>query len=290
MSPLIIDVHTHVFSEEVKRHPDRYAAACTWFAHLYPEGRPRRLAVVEDLVAELDESGIDRAVMCGFGWSSHELCVEANDYALGALRRYPGRLLAFAAIYPPAGERAVAEIERCARAGIAGIGEMMPDGQGFLFDSAQVMTPIVEAAMAYRLPILVHASEPLGHRYRGKGTTTPEVLYRFLRRFPQVRLICAHWGGGLPFYELMPKVREAAANVVYDTAASPLLYRPQILAAAIQLVGEEKVIFGSDFPLLRQSRVLEHLRQSGLSNEVMEKILGGNAARFLGLPKSEPEH
>jgi predicted TIM-barrel fold metal-dependent hydrolase len=193
--------------------------------------------------------------------------------------------LPFVAIQPRSAG-AVAEINRCADLGARGIGELMPDSQGFRLDEAEVLGPAIEAACERGLPILTHASEPIGHVYPGKGTVTPDTVYRFAVAFPEAVLICAHWGGGLPFYELMPEVGKALRNVYYDTAAGLSLYRKAIYRTAVAAVGPGKVLFGSDYPLIRQSRFLAHIRQSGLDEESSAQLLGGNAARLLRLEEA----
>ena len=178
---------------------------------------------------------------------------------------------------------AVAEIERCAAAGAKGIGELNPNTQGFDIADTSVMTPVMEAAEALELVVLSHASEPVGHDYPGKGSVTPKGLLHFAESFPHARMVFAHWGGGLPFYALMPEVKKALFNVWFDSAASPLLYGRRVFAAVADLVGSERVLFGSDFPLLRQRRVLEQARSVDLSAGAQEALLGGNAAALLNL-------
>ncbi|MFQ5879654.1 MAG: amidohydrolase family protein, partial [Dehalococcoidia bacterium] len=84
------------------------------------------------------------------------------------------------------------------------------------------------------------------------------------------------------FYALMPEVA-ALANVYYDTAASPFLYRSQVYRWAAQLVGADRILFGSDFPLTSQSRQRRAIEEAGLRNDDRALILGGNARRILGL-------
>ena len=96
-------------------------------------------------------------------------------------------------------------------------------------------------------------------------------------------IILAHWGGGLPFYALMPEVKKAIKNVFFDTAASPLLYSPQIYEQAVSLVGAERILFGSDYPLLEQGRALKEITSLNLSEEAKNLILAGNAQRLLGM-------
>jgi hypothetical protein len=109
-----IDAHTHVFAPEVVKQRDRLFARDPYFRQLYEQPRSR-LATAEELLAELERSGFDAAVACGWGWTDHALCVEQNDYLIDAVRRYPDRLIGFAAIQPTAGEAAVREVERALR-------------------------------------------------------------------------------------------------------------------------------------------------------------------------------
>jgi hypothetical protein len=123
----------------------------------------------------------------------------------------------------------------------------------------------------------------VGHDYPGKGAITPDVLYPFITSFPDLTIVCAHWGGGLPFYALMPEVKKAMSNVFFDTAASPFLYSPQVYTQVIQLVGTDKILFGSDYPLLAQGRLLGEIRSLDLPEETKNLILSGNAQRLLGI-------
>ena len=127
------------------------------------------------------------------------------------------------------------------------------------------------------------ASRGLGDGYKGQGANTPDKLYRFIQNFPGNVIICAHWGGGLPFYSLMPEVKESLKNVYFDSAASPFLYRPEVFGAVSELAGAGKVLFASDYPLLEMSRPLEQARSAGLAPDVEAALLSGNAAKLFGL-------
>ena len=242
------------------------------------------MASAEELVSTMDGAGIDVSVMQGIGWNDIGLARHANDYAIEAVRRFPMRLRGFCSVNPRWGAAAVAEVERCAKAGLSGIGELHPDTQGFDLGDEATMAPIVEAAMALGMPILTHASEPVGHPYAGKGRTTPDVLCRLIDNFPGATIICAHWGGGLPFYALMPEVLASLQNVFFDTAASPFLYRPDVFPTVVQLVGDDKVLWGTDYPLIDQKRLIRQVTNAPISDEAKDGILYTNAARLLGLP------
>ncbi|MFH1002574.1 MAG: amidohydrolase family protein [Chloroflexota bacterium] len=272
----------HVFPPRLSRERERYVAADPAFALLYTHPKAR-LATADELVASMDEAGIELSVMVNIGWSRHEMCVETNDYILEAVTRYPGRLAGFGAVQPLAGEAAVAEIERCARAGMKGVGELRPDVQGFDLADRRLMAPLAAVMEQYHLILLTHASEPVGHQYPGKGSLTPAVIYPFITAFPGLTVVCAHWGGGLPFYALMPEVKRALANTYFDTAASPFLYRPQVYHQVVQLVGADRVLFGSDYPLLAPGRLLKEIDSLDLPRETRDQILSGNARRLLGV-------
>ena len=72
-------------------------------------------------------------------------------------------------------------------------------------------------------------------------------------------------------------------NVFIDTAASPFLYSPQIYNQVIQLVGADKILFGTDYPLLTPGRLLKEIDSLDLPEETKSLILSGNAQRLLGI-------
>jgi predicted TIM-barrel fold metal-dependent hydrolase len=283
MLRMIVDFHTHVVPSGIKERRADYAGRDACFSLLYAEPKAK-LATAEEVIASMDEHGIDKSVILNLGWVSHELCVETNDYILEAIARYPERLIGFCIIQPLAGDKALKELERCARNGVKGIGEMRPDVQDFDLKDSSVMKPVIETAVKHNLIFLTHASEPVGHQYFGKGNITPEAIYPFILNFPDLKVVCAHWGGGLPFYALMPEVAEALGNVYFDTAATPFLYKPQIFKQIADIAGSDKILFGSDYPLLSPKRIIDQLESTGLSQEDKAKILGGNAQRLLSIP------
>jgi len=273
---MIIDFHTHIFSPQIKKDRSKYIAGDPCFASLY-SSPDARLATADELIASMDKDGIDISVVLNIGWTKHELCVESNDYILESIARYPQRLIGFGAVPLQSPEAALNEIERCVKGGMKGIGEMR------LASYEEIIKPVIETIIRHKLILLTHASEPVGHQYPGKGSITPELLYPFITSFPDLTLVCAHWGGGLPFYALMPEVKKAMGNVFFDTAASPFLYSPQIYNQVRQLVGADKILFGSDYPLLAPSRLLKEIRSLELPEETESLILSGNAQRLLGI-------
>lgn len=279
---MIIDFHTHIFPPGMKGNRGSYLGRDPCFNILYANPKAK-IATADDLIANMDEEGIDISVVLNIGWSSHELCLETNDYIMEAIARYPNRLVGFCAVQPLAGDKALTEIERCVRGGVKGIGELRCDTQAFDLTNKDIMEPIAQIAIEHHLVFLTHSSELVGHSYPGKGAITPDILYRFIQNFPDLCVVCAHWGGGLPFYALMPEVAKALTNVYFDTAASPFLYRDGIFEHVAEIVGEDKILFGSDHPLIAQNRIVKSIRSLNFTEEAKAMILGENAQRILAL-------
>jgi predicted TIM-barrel fold metal-dependent hydrolase len=279
---MIIDFHSHVFPPQIKKNRSRYIDSDPCFAILYSDPKAK-LVTADELIASMDRAGVNVSVILNIGWTTHELCVETNDYILESITRYPDRLIGFCSVQPQSFEAALDEIERCAKGGIKGVGELRPDIQLFDLMDDEIMEPFTSILKKHRLIMLTHASEPVGHIYAGKGAVTPEILYPFIAKHPGLDIICAHWGGGLPFYALMPEVKKAMGNVYFDTAASPFLYSPNIYEQVVQLVGADRVLFGSDYPLMEHERLIREIKSCSLPEETKKQILAGNAQRLLGI-------
>lgn len=279
---MLIDFHTHIFPPDIQRHRERYCARDPWFDKLY-SNPGTRIATAEDLIAEMDESGVEVSVTFSFGWTDTGLIEETNNYVIDVMRRYPKRIYGMAVLQPTAGAQAVRELDRCARAGMIGLGELMPHGQGYKLSDIDLLMPIMEVVREHQLIVLSHCSEPIGHIYPGKGDVTLQDVVTFLTEFPDVPFVAAHWGGGLPFYCLMPEIQQITANVWYDTAATAYLYRNTIVPVVAELVGVERILFASDFGLLPQRRIMDYVSQSGLDAGAVENVLGRNAQQLLGL-------
>jgi len=284
---MIIDFHTHVFSPQIKKNRGKYIDSDPCFAILYAE-KNAKLTTADELIDSMDKEGVDISVIVNIGWVTHELCVETNDYILESVARYPERLIGFCSVQPNSYDAAVAEIERCAKGGMRGVGEIRPDMQ--LFDlSDELMMPIIEVLRKHKLILLTHASEPVGHSYPGKGIITPAMLYPLIASLPDLTIVCAHWGGGLPFYALMPEVKQAMRNVFFDTAASPYLYSPQVYNQVISLVGSDKILFGSDYPVMTPGRLLKEINSLDLPEATKKLILSGNARRLLDIKDKQEQ-
>ncbi len=276
---MIVDSHVHVLPARMRLDRAGIAGTEPWFA-LCHEG-DRVIATADELISAMDEDGVDVSVCYSWPFATAALCSEANEHLAEVQRQHPTRVVAYAIINPTSPDVAQ-ELQACVRLGLRGVGELNCDAQGFSLDDPAVDTA-VEASVALGLPWTLHCSEPLGHEYPGKGTTTPDKVVRFASRHPELQLVCAHLGGGLPFYAHMPEVAAVCRGLWFDTAAGPFLYAPSAYRDVVQLCGADRLLYGSDYPLLRAPRYRTALESAGLDARQMDLVMGGAAASLLRL-------
>ena len=279
---MLVDIHTHIFPPEIIRDRERFFPCEPEFRLLYDSPKAK-LSSAEALIAEMDEAGVDRAVTFGFPWRNPKLHVLHNDYVLNAAAKVSSRLIAFGctSLY---GREALREAERCFRGGARGLGELALYSGENLDRAAENFSDVAQICRERRGILLVHANEPVGHVYPGKASAGLDYYYSLAKLAAGVPLVFGHWGGGLCFFELLKKeAPEVLANVYYDSAASPFLYRPEIYPVAARAAGAGKILFGSDWPLISQKRCLKEMKDSGLSEAEFLAIAGENAARLLGI-------
>ncbi|MGE5603544.1 MAG: amidohydrolase family protein [Nitrososphaerales archaeon] len=293
---MIIDAHVHYTPPALRDDLDEFVREEPFWGLLLapgPDGQSLQgWATAERMIADMDAAGVDKVVMMGEYRRSHEACVARNDQTLEIMRRWPDRVIGFAVVQPKAGRAALDELARCVDAGMKGVGELGSYGQGYRLDDPDFLK-LAEACIRHDVAINLHTNEEVGRFYPGKATTPLVHYYELAVRLPELKLILAHWGGGLLFYELMPAVRKALANVWYDTAASPLIFpTARIFNAALACVAAKKILFASDYPLrIYPSRqpepdmrlFLSEFDELGLDAATRSAIAGDNAAALLGL-------
>lgn len=276
-----IDMHVHVTPPDIIQNWEQYGEKEAYF-RLLSESPVNKFATADQVVEAMDRDGFDRAVIFGFAFRDPGLCRYVNDYVMDQVKIYPDRLIGFASVLPQ--DRGVEkELIRCREGGLRGVGELFPEGQDFRLESIEDMGVFGRTCTDLGFPVIFHINEPVGHDYAGKTRTRLNQAEAFAQHFPDLDTILAHWGGGLFFYELMAEVSKSLARVYYDTAASVFLYGHRVYDVVKSLGLVDKVLFGSDYPLLPPRRYLADLEQSSLDDRDKEAILGLNAQKLLGL-------
>lgn len=279
---MIIDFHTHIFPEEICNDREQFFDNEPAFSLLYRPPKSR-LITASEILDSMNKSGVDKSVVFGFPWNNDSYVRLQNDYIIESINESEGRLIGFCCVNPFSSD-ARQEIERCLNSGMSGVGELAFYESGLDDACLIALDPIMELCRDLDCPVLMHTNEPVGHKYPGKSPMTLQQIFNLAERFRDNQIVLAHWGGGIFFYNLLRKeVREGLHNIYFDTAASPFLYEPDVYSLAIRLAGIDKILFGSDYPLIAPTRYFDEMRSAGLSASELESICGENAARLLKL-------
>jgi uncharacterized protein len=279
---MIVDVHTHIFPKFICGRRSDFFDREPAFKLLY-ESPKSKMADAETLIEFMDLNKVDVSVVFGFPWKNLDTCRKHNDYVLNSVAKYPNRLKGLCCVdmYDPG---AFSEIERCLNGGLSGVGEIAFYQSGIGPDALKLLQPVMALCKNKELPVLIHTNEPIGHVYPGKTPVTLAQIYNVAQTFPENKIIFAHWGGGIFFYYLLKKeVRQNMGNVFFDTAASPFLYDPRIYRTAIETAGVDKILLGTDFPLINPDRYFKEMDLAGLSENEKNQICCGNAERLFKL-------
>jgi predicted TIM-barrel fold metal-dependent hydrolase len=197
----------------------------------------------------MDAGGVAQTVLLGWYWQNESTCRWQNEIIAKWVRAEPERFIGFASIHPGcSAESVIAQCEAALALGLRGVGELHPAIQHFNSHS-KGWQALATWCSTHQWPINLHATEAVGHDHPGNVATPLQDYVRMAEAHPELTIILAHWGGGLAFFELNPRLRKVLKNVYYDTAASPLLYDQSIFRRLIDIVGKDKILFGSDFPL-----------------------------------------
>jgi len=274
-----IDTHVHVYPPEVQADWQKIAEREPHFASIC-SGKVHKWALAEDVVARMETDGIDQSWITGFAFRDPGLCRICNDYVKDSVKRYPALLKGLAVVNPmsPGFEK---EISRCSEQGTIGVGELFPDGQVFDIADIRQTWRLVAECHSRGLFIMLHTAEPVGREYPGKGRTGPREAAAFCTNHPEVQVVFAHMGGGLWGYETLKEMKLYLQNAWYDTAAAPYLYFPQVFSSVFAAGAGGKLLYGSDFPLLGAERYLKMLDDSGLEEDSISMVMGGNAEDLL---------
>jgi uncharacterized protein len=263
---MIIDVHTHAF-------PDHLAARA--MAQLQAETE-EVIAVLDGTVGELvrsmDRAGIDVSVVASIATkpSQFDSILRWSD----SIRSE--RIVPFPSLCPTAPE-AEAQVRRVAAEGFRGI-KLHPFYQQFVLDDERAAAAY-SAAEACGLTILMHAGFDIA--FPRDRVADPARLVRVIERHPRLQVIAAHLGGWMDWDEVEARL---LGRPVYLDVSTCFDFIDRAQAARILGGhGTEYLVFGSDSPWVDQLQTLEDLRSFQLGKAKEAEILGGNAARLLGL-------
>ena len=221
----------------------------------------------EMLLREMDANGVDKAVVCPDDRYLAVYNSEGNDGIASVVRQHPDRFIGFGCASPWYGDKAVNEVSRIAELGLKGL-KVHSFYQGFLLCD-HILDPVLDACRKARLPVLAHTGTPV--------SATPFQLRELAIRFPDVAFIMGHMGYADFWYDI------TAASKDLDNIYLEWSYALHSwIEDAIDNCGIDRILFGSDWPYSREKIEIEKANLA-CNTEERKKMLGGNAARLLGI-------
>jgi uncharacterized protein len=278
---LSIDCHVHPWTRSFMKRNPPIMKACRFF-RLDPSGLP---ASLDDLLSGMEDAGVSKAII--LGQDAHSTpnpsfrnYTISNDEMARIASRSKDRLIPFAGVDPNAGADAVKELKRAARRlGVRGLKVHSSANSVYLNDSR--MFPIYDFCQERGLPILFHTGTT------GLGDceikySKPELMDEVCQRFPDLRVVMAHFGW--PWTDVAIAIALRNPNVFVDVSGWRPKYIPQNLLPYLNGILKDRFLFGTDYPMLRQKEWMDdfdtNLRPK-LKQDVVEKLLHRNAERLL---------
>jgi predicted TIM-barrel fold metal-dependent hydrolase len=213
----------------------------------------------------------------------------SNEEIADAAAQHPDVLIPFASIDPARGVSGIRTARRLVeRHGVRGF-KFHPSIQAFEPNDRRVY-PLYEELQSLGVPALFHTGQTgIGSGLPGgRGIklrySDPMLLDDVAADFPHLTIIMAH--PSVPWQDAAIAVAQHKANVYIDLSGwSPRYFPPQLVRAANTLL-KTKVLFGSDYPLLRPERWLRDFEQLDIRDDVKPLIMKENAVRALGLDRA----
>lgn len=231
-------------------------------------------AALKSLVGAMDECGVDKSVVL------HVVTKETQhkDVLSYAKEIDSERLISFGSVMPGS-EYALEYVWKISDEGLKGI-KLHPPLQRIDADDKRLF-PVYDLARALNLVVLFHAGWDVTYRDEMRGSV--DMTINILKNFPGLKLVAAHMGGLRLARDVLERL--AGKHELYlDTAyaADPWLDKG-LFRDIIRRHGAERILFGSDYPWHIPSMEIELIKSLDISEEEKSMILGGNAARLLGL-------
>jgi uncharacterized protein len=301
---MIINTHTHMMRYEIdfpkklgEFYVDMFQGQNCW--HTGKPWRPEDFCVpVERLIADMDECGIEKAVVLGVGylpWDAYD--PNSGEYVQGMVEQYPDRLVGFYTADPIGGHAEVKRFEHAVeKQGLRGL-KMLPSYNYVALNDRRIW-PLYEAAQALNVPVLVHTGWSTLPKGKMLEYDHPLYLEDVILDFPNLKLIIGHTGfhWAEEAIHFMGKFRNVYGDFAYWAETAPLWRVAQIWSWAKKLGVMNRFLWGTDYPYVPFqtgqelfSKVVDysqrHEIEPFITEEDQDSFFGGAAARLLGFSK-----
>ena len=218
---------------------------------------------VESLIEIMDKAGVEKCMICS------QLETINNEYIYECTKKFPDRTIGFAVINPwdIDGEE---ELEKCFRDyGFYGL-KMNAIRFGYSADRHSLLDPYFDLCRKYKKIAVVHGQSDM--------FSIPDKWADMAKAYPDVPVVLFHIGVPM-MYERACELARDIPNFYVSTCGS---YVP-VIKMAYDIAGADKVLFSSDAPFGDMTQEIEKVKYVIKNEEDLEKVLGRNAAKLLGI-------
>lgn len=220
----------------------------------------RQTLTTDELICQMDQNRVDRAVVCPFDRYLTVFNREGNELVSAAVKRYPDRLIGFASVNPWFGQTAKVELQRALQSGLVGL-KFNPSLQGFFINDRIVMD-LLEVAAEFQAPVYFHTGTPVH--------ALPLQLADLALLFPSVKFIMGHTGASDFSGEALAALK-TAPNIYAEISKQTNF---DLLREVLVSYGPERMIFGTDFPVYPLALELEKIKLLNPEQREKEWIMG----------------
>ncbi len=276
---MIIDAHAHICPDKIAAASAKVFFERNNWAWIY-DGK------VGTLLRLMDENAVSKAIIVNVVVNP-DLVSKSNDFTASRVKEFPDRLMGFVFMHPDCKD-APGELERCVKTqcfkAIKINGSLLR-----FFPEDERMLRIYEKAMELGVPIMTHCGPNVENFFKDpeeikeRQFAEPKAWVPVLKRFPNLKLILAHFAGSTHYYRDALEVLEEFPEVLVDCSMVLNRLTPEEATGFIKKIGAERVVFGTDYPGHEVDKEIEVVKGLGLTDEEKEKIFSKNIIRFLEL-------
>jgi predicted TIM-barrel fold metal-dependent hydrolase len=292
-----IDVHAHFSTREGTQSTLKYSQGLASY-YLKREVTPEQVLSFsksdEDMARDFVKAGVKGIPV---GWDAETNTGEpamSNDYVASMVERFPEAFIgAYGSVDPWKGEWAVMEAERCIKElGLMGI-KFQGAAQAF-YPNDHRFYPLWEKCVELGASIQLHtgttglgAGMPGGAGIKLKYTRPIPYIDDLAADFPDLKIICLH--PSYPWQDESIAMAIHKPNVFFDLSGWSPKYFPEALKKEIKGRLKDRVMFGSDYPVIPFGKLFSDWEKEGYSADIMERVYYKNAIRILDLDIDEGE-
>lgn len=260
----IFDAHTHIYPDKIAQKASN-AIGEFYDIQMHFDG------TCDTLLKLGEEHHVDKHLVHSVATNAHQV-TSINNFIISQVQLHPDKFIGFATLHQDF-ENPYEELKRVKEAGLMGV-KLHPDFQKFEISDAK-MDEAYAAMAEFNMPVLFHTGDK---RYNWSNPMHVPVI---LRRHPRLKVICAHFGAYSQWDDAADCLK--GESVWVDTSSSFFMISDEQAKKYISLYGEEKVLFGSDYPMWNVGDEIQNILRLGLTDKQNEKIFSGNLSNLLGI-------